>query len=524
MSYFNKCKLSLLFSLEIIFLFSSVVNAVVIPNKNDKVVHLNLEKRVNTDLSPIEAALSGSIELYVDLEIGTPEQHVRVLFDTEAADTWVTSPSNPLCKNSTVCVEYGTYEAKNSSTYKLNSTLGDLRIDTEDYSLNGTWVQDTVRLGDLSVENFVFGVANESDIRKGVLGVGFESLEVSGNSVYPNFPQALKDGGYINKKAYSLFTNSYCASEGSVIFGAVDASKYTGDLYTLPLVNGSDSTDFTVALQGLGVITAADEKVTIIDTPTALVFDNTETTSTFPTVIADAIAALVNATYTSDGIYHLTCPDESDASTIVLDFGGVHIYIPIISFIAYDDDADACYLGFFPPDDDDNQVTSVLGGTILQDLYVVYDLESYEISIAHANLAGVNESDVQVITSTIPGATKVPGYSSTSVATNFTTGGNIFTLSSEPINPWLTTEIRGCNQDNWITVNGTYTTAPANGTATSGYTTISSSDATYVTPTSSNSVANSSSTATITSKAGASSLKLEKMLFSTIVFIVSILF
>lgn len=76
---------------------------------------------------------------------------------------------------------------------------------------------------------------------------------------YANFPQILKQKNVIEKVAYSLFLNDTNATNGQILFGAVDHSKYTGSLSTLPLVNSlyvegiNDTTQLEITLDGMGL-------------------------------------------------------------------------------------------------------------------------------------------------------------------------------------------------------------------------------------------------------------------------------
>ena len=96
--------------------------------------------------------------------------------------------------------------------------------------------------GGLDLSGLSFAVANKSNSTVGVLGIGLPMLEVtySGKVAvadkrsyqYDNFPLFLKRSGAIDATAYSLFLNDETQTSGSVLFGAVDHSKYLGQLYT----------------------------------------------------------------------------------------------------------------------------------------------------------------------------------------------------------------------------------------------------------------------------------------------------
>lgn len=70
----------------------------------------------------------------------------------------------------------------------------------------------------------------------GVMGIGYDSNETPGpNGKYPSVMDNLVTEGIISRKAYSLYLNDLQSDRGSVIFGGIDTTKYTGDLVALPL-------------------------------------------------------------------------------------------------------------------------------------------------------------------------------------------------------------------------------------------------------------------------------------------------
>ena len=120
----------------------------------------------------------------------------------------------------------------------------------------------------------------------------------------------------------------------------------------------------------------------------------------------------------------LECSEVSDSDELVFDFGGFHIKSKLQNFLIKAS-SNFCALGLVPQ----SSSRAILGDNFLTAAYVVYDLENLEVSMAQANYDGGSE-DIEVISSTIPGAVKAPGYSSTwSSRIPISTGGNIFTVS-----------------------------------------------------------------------------------------------
>ncbi|CAI1937925.1 Aspartic protease [Saccharomyces pastorianus] len=224
-----------------------------------------------------------SAQMYVvKMEIGTPPQTAYLQLDTGSSDLCVNEADTSYCKSladddniwtsnyeltataseisstttsskasNTPCSYWGTFNPNTSSTFKSNETFFNISYGDGTYYA-GTFGTDVVSLGNITLSNFTFGVSNDTANNGGILGVSLPSAEEtdelgtpSGKTpfVYDNFPMALKNQGKIKKMAYSLFLNDPNARFGSILFGAVDKSKYSGQLYTLPMLQAFNTFD-----------------------------------------------------------------------------------------------------------------------------------------------------------------------------------------------------------------------------------------------------------------------------------------
>jgi hypothetical protein len=154
---------------------------------------------------------------------------------------------------------------------------------------SGDYFEDTFSIAGATLTHFEMGLATDSTIGVGIMGIGYNTSEANvgtGNgTIYANLPQAMQDAGLINANAYSLWLDdlrkflpaerkasaeallcrtslnkanlSVEASTGTVLFGGIDTKKYTGDLisvqiYPSQLGNGHTIFDsFTVAFTSL---------------------------------------------------------------------------------------------------------------------------------------------------------------------------------------------------------------------------------------------------------------------------------
>ncbi|CCF59951.1 hypothetical protein KAFR_0I01700 [Kazachstania africana CBS 2517] len=433
------------------------------------------------------ATVNISAEFYyvVQLSVGTPGQNVTLLVDTCSSDIWVTSPDNPLCdgdifydnvektakhvvvaaaEESTVsdgdsnglldgepvsttpfessviypaeglvdCGFFGTFNPNDSSTWSTNHT--DFVITYSDNSTaEGVWGQDVLSIGGLDISGVPFAVANYTNSSLGVLGIGLpgsETTYLTNSYMYDNLPMVLKKSGVIDSAAYSLLLAAYNNYTSGLLFGAVDHSKYSGSLYTIPMINIYESrgyespVEFDVTIYGLG-ISSTDSNTTIATMKTPALLDSGSTAIFFPTTLLNLAAEQLNATYSEEkGLY--TIPYSPANISFVFDFGGFHINLPI---------RELCSVSYGEPEyilnivaHNENRI--VLGEAFLARAYVVFDFENYEISMGQSSY-DYAEEDIEAIISTVPGAVKVASYSNSwSSFGSITSGGDIFTISS----------------------------------------------------------------------------------------------
>ncbi|CAI4047501.1 hypothetical protein SUVZ_12G1730 [Saccharomyces uvarum] len=348
--------------------------------------------------------------------------------------------SIPASEATVDCKEYGTFTSSDSSTFKSNNTAFEISYGDGTFA-SGTFGTDVLNLSDLNVTGLSFAVANQTNSSMGVLGIGLPSLEVtySGSSAstggksyrYDNFPIVLKNSGAIKSNSYSLYLNDSDATHGTILFGAVDHNKYSGTLYTVPLVNTlrgfTSPIQFDVTLNGLGIVDSNGDKKTLTTTKVPALLDSGTTLTYLPVEMVELIAEDIGAQYSSRlGYYVMTCPSSDNSTQIVFDFGGFHINASLSSFVL-STSSSTCLLGIIPTSD---STGSILGDSFLTNAYVVYDLDNLEISMAQAKY-NVTSEDIEIISTSVPNAVKAPGYTNSwSSSASIVTGGNIFTVNS----------------------------------------------------------------------------------------------
>lgn len=328
--------------------------------------------RLSKRLEPL--VLANKQNIYTtDLRIGSKEENVTVFVDTGSSDLWVMGSSvqcfsvNDFHANRTEsipdvfddvdaaypCTANGTFNSDESKTY--HGSWHEFVIGyTDGSAATGIWGRDDVKFGNTTIEDLRFAVAYQSSVSDGILGLGIPNG-------YDNFPVELRKQKYIKRAAYSVYLNSADATNGSILFGAIDHKKYEGTLTTVSLTQDKHFT-INVTYQG-------DNYPILLDTGS--------TFSILPDDWVREYAAALNGTYDSDElVYEIDC--DSTGHAFDFSIGGVNFSIPVEDFIV--EHNDKCYLGIMG--------NSVVGGgmlfgfDILRSMYLVYDIDGLTISVA----------------------------------------------------------------------------------------------------------------------------------------------
>merc|ERR1712151_59198 len=89
-------------------------------------------------------------EYFGEVDIGTPPQKFKVIYDTGSSNLWIPSKACDNCKKTG-----STYDSKASSTYAKNGESFSLQYGTG--SCNGFLSADTVNVGGADITGFAFG-------------------------------------------------------------------------------------------------------------------------------------------------------------------------------------------------------------------------------------------------------------------------------------------------------------------------------------------------------------------------------
>lgn len=356
-------------------------------------------------------------EFYATLYVGSNHQKVVPMIDTGSSDLWIMESSNPYCANNTDCIGM---EFNSSASTTFKNTTKPWKIEYMDTSgAFGFLCQDTVEIGDTSVPDTYFAVADIANSTEGVFGIGYEYNEapniVSGNDTYtyPNFPVHLKDTGIINTIAYSLYLNDLEAQEGALLFGGVDHAKYYGTLGIVPIINMApwavdNPYSIYVMLDSISISSENSSCPLVSNMNFPVLFDSGSSLAILPNRTLSPMAQAYGYTWSEqDGFFKGEC-DMFDFEGFELNFSGIKIQIPAESLLIPGEEEGSCMLAIAP---DDYVGNFIFGDIFIRHLYLVYDLEHNQVGIAQAKYT--DESDIEEIVSTIPSATSAPLYSNT---------------------------------------------------------------------------------------------------------------
>ncbi|KAF7956072.1 hypothetical protein EAE96_004993 [Botrytis aclada] len=366
----------------------------------------------------------------ISVKVGTPPQDIDLVLDTGSSDTWMIASSAPTCtgiglddSDETDCNT--PYNSDTSSSIEMNVTTYEFNIRYLDQtSANGSYITDNVLFGDDVVKSLQMGLAYNTDIQSGILGIGY-SANVGTDKYYPGIMDQMLSQNLISTKAYSLYLDSYTSPTGSILFGAIDTSKFTGDLVKLDTVPGRNSDgslnyqSLDIELAGVGV-TDQGNTTNLRNSRETLTMDSGSSLSSLPPALASAVYTYFDAydDTNSSGIVFIPCSLNSSTSpTINFLFSSyssssvtVTIKVPLSELVyplaqmGYVPDPDqapvdlpfsgeACAFGIGSANDG----YYIFGDNFLRSAYVVFDLQNNQVGLAQANInsggADTNSSD-----------------------------------------------------------------------------------------------------------------------------------
>lgn len=211
-----------------------------------------------------------------DIFLGDPEQAIPVIFDTGSGNLWVTSH---LCRAES-CKNHICYNREKSKHFKKLG-LG-LQVTFGTGVVIGEVNQDILHIGGIKIKKQKFAeILDESgDVFSagkfsGILGLGFPGMAAYNiNPVFDNIIDLKK----LERNLMSFYYSYNENTDGEVLFGDINKSKFHGELEYYPLVEKFYWTikmddvklgDKSLGLCKNGCLAVVDTGTTLISAPTA---------------------------------------------------------------------------------------------------------------------------------------------------------------------------------------------------------------------------------------------------------------
>lgn len=266
-------------------------------------------------------------QYYGVISIGSPPQSFQVIFDTGSSNLWIPKVHCTHCGNP-IFGRKSKYDHDASKTYKADDA--DFNIMYGSGSVSGFFSVDDVILADdvvVSQQRFAevqdaggLGFAYSLGKFDGILGMGFRSISI--DNTITVFENALKQNVVDQPVfAFSLGDNE----DGELTFGGYDASKFEGDLVTVPLTS---ATYWEISLDGVHV---GDGYST--DTSMSAIVDSGTSLLVGPKREVAKLAAAVGAKQSMMGQYTVDCDTIDQLPDLVFTIQGQEYTIPAKSAI-----------------------------------------------------------------------------------------------------------------------------------------------------------------------------------------------
>jgi len=300
-----------------------------------------------------------------DVEIGTPGQRFKVVFDTGSSNLWVASKPRGL-----QVAQRPYYRPRASHTYEATGTP--FHIEYGSGKVSGAYCQDDVALGQLKLPNFTFAEVNDTKALKnfdtskfdGVLGLGFPRLSEDG---VPTVMGALVKSGQLEEPVFGFYLAS--GQPGQLVLGGVDPDHYVGDFH---FVNVSLPAYWAVQLDMVrlgGVLNMSSTAVAIVDSGTSLLSG--------PTRDVQALATMMGAMEVQ-GLYMVDCSQKVPSLAFTL--GGKDYVLDKDDLVVQEADG-VCVLGI---QGSSMEGMWILGDVFMRKYYVQFDWGRQRVGFAKA--------------------------------------------------------------------------------------------------------------------------------------------
>lgn len=314
----------------------------------------SLEKR--SDDGYMYGALDNQVQSYYAFpQFGETLQTIMLYVDTAAWDTYVYGLGSG-----------ASYEYDNSSATDMKSKF---YTGFSSQWVRGNYVEDNITWGGSSIK-FQFGYVPKYD-KSHMPGHGGLGLTFSGR--YSSYPFALREQGAIATAAFSMFLDSKNGKNANLLFGAIDTSKYTGELKTVNMT----AHKFEIAYSIANVSGRAG-------------LDSGTSYTTLPQAVVEAAAESLNATWNEKTSHWDYSGPGKPTNNLTVSFTGFDLHVPYTEIWRQYSSVPGYYLSF-------KSGGTIFGDDFLRAWYVVYDLDNKQISLGQASYNSEGKSEYIII-------------------------------------------------------------------------------------------------------------------------------
>ena len=436
-----------------------------------------------------------------EVAVGTPPQKMELVITTSTGQTWVQN------SDASYCVSYkdwvypvdefgyrdyskdpeevetlglctlGSFNKTLSSTYQnANQQYEDFSVDLpggdSPYGQNFT---DHLALGDIKLTDVPMGLVKNSATYVGFLGLGYNSTSRSSyydsyssyDSQYqPSFMDRMVRDDHITTRAFSMWLDDAEGKSGNLLFGAVDHSRYEGELVRVKAISQyAYPGTFGVTLDGLSLSSKADSKMESFpsnDFPLGVTFGPGDVLSYLPPRLYSKIAEAAGAEYNiSTRLTTIPCDAAktnkakfsirlSGPEGPVVNFEMADLVISKnltpSSYDSYYGDDGSCIFGVQERDNSDSSSSSsygtstyILGSSVLRRTFMTFDLQNREVAVAPVKfVSGSDKASPTIVAfessgAPVPSATLYCGDTACiDYCSYYTCNGPVSTSTSNP--------------------------------------------------------------------------------------------
>lgn len=325
---------------------------------------------------------ANDIAYYIEVQLGSDQQNFSLVIDTGSYYTWVYGVN---CTSDS-CIGHQQFNTNNSTTIANNDNTFDINYTSGD--VTGGVYNDIISFSGFETR-LDFGVAQSAGSTfasfpiDGIMGLSAQ--DESPNS-FPGVMTTLYRQSLISQDVFAINLGraSDTQDQGSITFGGLDSSKYTGDItYTKIL---SDSVLWTLplgnAIVNSNVLQLNGSRSAVVDTGTTLLVMS-------PT---DALYlhSFINGAQTDGSNFAIPCNTNV---TIELEFNGAKWPISPQDYVgsSMSNDPNLCLSNIqglqFP---DQNQW--ILGDVFLKNVYSIFDVANQQVGFAQKSISSTNST------------------------------------------------------------------------------------------------------------------------------------